>query len=176
MAGAEGTVLSTVTVTAAEACALPAESVVTTWRSKSPFNAEVFQLTEYGAEVSVPIAVQAPPPAGRRSKSAEATPDPESAESLETETVPERKAPFEGEVTEPLGSLRSTSVLTTSEPVFEALSVMTARSAWFPSPWTSQEAVYGAVVSGAPSEFHEPLAQLLLAFEQTKNSTPSMSV
>ena len=91
MTGADGAVLSTVTVTAAEECALPAVSVVTTWRSKSPFSAEVFQLTEYGAEVSVPIAVQAPPPAGRRSKSADATPEPESAESLETETVPERK-------------------------------------------------------------------------------------
>ena len=151
MTGADGAVLSTVTVTTAEECALPAVSVVTTWRSKSPFSAEVFQLAEYGAEVSVPIAVQAPPPAGRRSKSADATPEPESAESLETETVPERKAPFEGEVTEPLGSVRSTRVLTTSEPVFEALSVPTARSAWFPSPWTSHEAVYGAVVSGAPS-------------------------
>src|SRR6185436_6585097 len=132
MTGADGAVLSTVTVTTAEECAFPAVSVVTTWRSKSPFSAEVFQLTEYGAEVSVPIAVQAPPPAGRRSKSADATPEPESAESL--------------------GSVRSTSVLTTSEPVFEALSVTTARSAWFPSPWTSHEATYGAVVSGAPSE------------------------
>ena len=65
-----------------------------------------------------------------------------------------------GEVTEPLGSLRSTSVFTTSEPVFEALSVMTARRAWLPSPWTSHEAVYGAVVSGAPSESQEPLEQL----------------
>ena len=176
MAGAEGAVLSTATVTAAEVCAFPAESVVTTWRSKSPFSAEVSQLTEYGAEVSVPIAVQAPPPDGRRSKSAEPTPEPASAESAETETVPERNAPPAGEVTEPLGSVRSTSVLTTSEPAFDALSVITARSAWFPSPWTSQEAVYGAVASGAPSEFHEPLEQPDDWFEQTKNSTPAMSV
>src|SRR4051812_1915061 len=176
MAGADGAVLSTVTVTTPEECALPAVSVVTTWRSKSPFSAEVFQLTEYGAEVSVPIAVQAPPPAGRRSKSAEATPEPESAESLETQTEPERKAPLAGVATEPVGSVRSTSVLTTSEPVLEALPVIPARRAWFPSPCTSQAPVNGAVVSGAPSELHEPLEQLELAFEQTKNSTPSISV
>src|SRR6187200_1855764 len=176
MAGAEGAVLSTVTVTVAELCAFPAESVVTTWRSKSPFRDEVFQLTECGVEVSVPMAVQAPPPAGRRSKTAEATPEPESAESDETETVLERNAPPVGDVTEPLGSVRSTSVETTSEPVFEALSVMTARRAWFPSPWTSQDAVYGAVVSGAPSELHEPPEHPVDWFEQTKNSTPSISV
>jgi len=67
--------------------------------------------------------------------------EPESAESLETARLPERKAPPAGEVTEPVGSVRSTSALTTSEPVFAALSVITARSAWFPSPWTSHEAV-----------------------------------
>jgi hypothetical protein len=79
------------------------------------------------------MAVHAPPPDGRRSKSAESTPEPASAESAETDTVPERSAPPAGEVTEPLGSVRSTRVLTTSDPVFDALSVLTARRAWLPS-------------------------------------------
>src|SRR5437867_11330536 len=137
MAGVEGAVLSTVTVTAAEECALPAASVVTTWRSKSPFSAEVSQPTEYGADVSVPIAVHEPPPAGRSSKSAEATPERESVESLETEFVAERRAPPVGEVTAPLRALRPASAVARSQPVLEALSVMTARRAWWPPPWTS---------------------------------------
>src|SRR4029079_12357220 len=112
MAGVAGAVLSTVTVAVADACEFPAESVVTTWRSKSPFRDDVFQLTEYGVEVSVPMAVQALPPAGRRSKSVEATPEPESAGSDETETVAERNAPPVGDVTEPLGSVRAQSAET----------------------------------------------------------------
>ena len=167
--------LSTVTVTAAEVWLFPATSVVTTWRSKSPFSADVSQLTEYGEDVSVAIAVQAPPPLGRRSNAAEATPVPASAELLPTATLPERKAPPAGVVTEPVGFVRSTVVLTMSEPVFEALSVMTARSAWLPSPCTSHEAVYGEEVSGAPSEFHEPVEQFADWFEQSKNSTLAMS-
>ena len=78
MTGADGAVLSTVTVTTAEECAFPAVSVVTTWRSKSPFSAAVFQLTEYGTDVSAAIGVHEPPPDGRLSKAADATPEPES--------------------------------------------------------------------------------------------------
>ena len=47
---------------------------------------QVSQLTEYGAEMSVPIGVQAPPPDGRLSNAALATLEPESAESEETVT------------------------------------------------------------------------------------------
>ena len=68
----------------------------------------MFQLAEYGALVSVAMAVQAPPPAGRRWNSAEATPEPESAESDETATeAPRSAAPFVGAVSEPVGAVPS---------------------------------------------------------------------
>ena len=66
----------------------------------------MFQPTEYGALASVPMVVQAPPPAGRRWNSAEATPEPESAESEETATeAPRRAAPSAGAVSEPVGAV-----------------------------------------------------------------------
>ena len=57
--------------------------------------------------MSVSIAVHAPPPAGRRSKAAEATPEPESAESEETATEARSAAPSAGAVREPLGAVVS---------------------------------------------------------------------
>src|SRR5919201_4284719 len=51
-----------------------------------------------------------------------------------------------------------------------ALSVATASSARFPSPGMVHVASYGADVS-TPIELHEPLAQLVLVFEHSKNWT-----
>ena len=80
--------------------------------------------------MSVPIAVQAPPPAGRRSKSAESTPEPESVESEETATVPETWALSAGAVSEPVGSVLSTVTVCLAES-----RVLPARSATRTSTW-----------------------------------------
>ena len=53
------------------------------------------------------IVVQAPLPAGRRWNSAVSTPEPPSAESEETASVPVTKAPSAGAVSEPVGSVAS---------------------------------------------------------------------
>ena len=87
------------------------------------------------------MVVQAPPPAGRRWNSAESTPEPASAELESTARVPVTKAPFAGAVSDPVGFVRSTVTLTTSEPVLPLPSVATARSARLPSESIGQEAV-----------------------------------
>ena len=99
-----------------------------------------FQLDGVGAFASVSIVVQAPPPAGRRWNSAEATPEPESAESDSTASVPVTRAPFAGAVSAPVGFVRSIVTLTTSEPVLPLPSVATARSARLPSASIGHEA------------------------------------
>src|SRR5687768_4321333 len=150
-------------------------SIVTARRSKSPSaSAVVSQLTEYGAVASVSMAVQAPPPAGRRSNPAEATPEPESAELDETTSVPVTNAPSPGAVRAPVGSVRSTVTSTMSSPVLSLPSVATARSARFPSGSIGQEAEYGALES-APRETQVPPPHPALASEQRKNSTSSTS-
>ena len=53
--------------------------------------------------MSVAIVVQVPTPAGERWKTTEATPEPGSAESDETVTVPRRTLPLPGAVREPVG-------------------------------------------------------------------------
>jgi hypothetical protein len=69
------------------------------------------------------------------------------------------------------GAVRSTVTFTTSLEVWPTLSVATAFSARLPCAGIVQEALYGAVVSGPPSDVHEPAAQSRLVFEQVKNST-----
>ena len=80
------------------------------------------------------IVVQAPPPAGRRWNSAEATPEPESAESEETATVPESSAPSAGAVSDPVGFVLSTSTVCAAESsVLPASSVTRTRTRTSPS-------------------------------------------
>ena len=119
--------------------------------------------------MSVPIVVQAPPPAGRRWNSAVSTPEPASAELEETAIVPTTKAPSAGAVSEPVGSVRSMVTLTTSAPVFPAPSVTMARRARLPSGSMGHEAEYGADAS-TPRETQVPLEQAVVASEQWKNS------
>ena len=90
--------------------------------------------------VSVAIVVQAPPPAGRRWNSAEATPEPASAESEETVTVAAEAAPSAGAVSEPVGFVLSTTTSWTAESsVLPALSVTRTRTRTSPSAgWLAQ--------------------------------------
>ena len=76
------------------------------------------------------IAVQEPPPAGRRSKRRELTPEPPGSELLaETATVAETKLPSAGAVREALGAVLSTRRLATVAEVvwLPALSVTVTR-------------------------------------------------
>ena len=69
------------------------------------------QATEYGAEVSAtPIVDQVPAAAGETSKSASMTPESPSAEfELTVTALPETAAPAPGAVSEPVGSVASTT-------------------------------------------------------------------
>ncbi len=80
--------------------------------------------------MSVAIVVQVPAPAGERWKSAEATPEPPSAELEETVTAaPRTLAEAAGAVTEPVGFVLSTRTLVTSAEVklLPTLSVVITR-------------------------------------------------
>ena len=76
------------------------------------------------------IVVHEPPPEGRRSKVASATPDPASAESEETVTEePEITAPLAGAVNEPVGAVASkVNVRLEAGSAFPALSVALTRT------------------------------------------------
>ena len=100
--------------------------------------------------------VQVPAAAGERWKTTVATPEPASAESLASTTVPPTAAPFAGAMTEPVGGVASTShVNVTSEAsVFPAASVARALSVCEPSP---RDGVVKGVVQGVqppPSRSH----------------------
>ncbi len=70
-----------------------------------------------------------PAPAGERSNWTVATPEPESAESLERATVPRRSALAPGLVTEPVGSVLSTrTVIAADVKALPAASVVTTRT------------------------------------------------
>jgi hypothetical protein len=79
--------------------------------------------------VSDAMVVHVPAPAGERWKVADATPEPESAESEETATVPRTLALEAGAVTEPLGDELSTITFATLAEVneFPMLSVVITR-------------------------------------------------
>ncbi|HET6171053.1 MAG TPA: hypothetical protein VFD90_00515 [Gaiellales bacterium] len=88
----------------------PTLSVVITRTSYSPsLNVAVFQLAEYGDDVSAaPRFDHEPAPAGETWNCAEATPLVTSAESDATVSAPATFAPLAGAVTEPVGGLEST--------------------------------------------------------------------
>src|SRR6476660_8340552 len=89
---ADGAVLSMrrLATTLGEASTLPALSVATVRKSYIPSGPAVVSYPRLNGDVlSVPIVVQEPPPAGRRWKSTEASPDPpESLAVLVSVTVP----------------------------------------------------------------------------------------
>ena len=97
-----------------------------------------------------------PAPAGERWKATVATPEPASAESLASTTVPPTAAPFDGAVTEPVGAVASTShVKVTSEAsVFPAASVARAFSVCEPSPRDGVVKGVVQVVQPPPSRSH----------------------
>ncbi len=123
----------------------------------------MFQLTEYGAEVSAaPRLVHESAPAGEVWNWAEATPVPRSAESAVTLTVPLTIAPLAGAVSEPVGEVSST--------VTELLAALVAVQVWktavtrqvnVPSPRTSVQSSaavgFEASVPQAPLQ-SEPVA------------------
>ena len=122
-----GFVLSTRTVIVAEVWALPALSVVRTRRSYWPSACSVvFQLAAW--------FVQVPAPIGERWNWTVATPEPESAELLVSETVLRTFAASAGAVIEPVGLVLSTRTVIVAEVwVLPALSVMWTRRSYWPS-------------------------------------------
>ena len=98
-----GSVLSTRTVITGDVKTLPALSVVTTRRSYWPSAASVVsQLAAW--------FVQLPAPAGERWKTTVSRPEPASAESDVSATVPRRSVAAAGAVIEPVGSVLSTRI------------------------------------------------------------------
>ena len=84
----------------------------------------VSQLTEYGLVVSVAIVVQVPAPCGEDWNAADATPEPLSAESEETVTMPFTVALEAGAVSAPVGFVESfVNVSVVVDDVLPALSV-----------------------------------------------------
>ena len=126
-----GAVWSTRTVIVLDVKELPARSVVVTRSSYEPSE------TACGPEAVSHVegvTVQAPPPAGRRSKTIVSTPDAEpltagSAESLASVTAGTPiSPPFAGAVTEPVGAVLSTRTVIVGEVKLPpALSVVTTR-------------------------------------------------
>ena len=126
-----GAVLSTRTVVSAEVTWFPALSVVTTWRSYSPsVTPVVTQLAAKGDVVSAAATlVHVLAPEGDRWNSAEATPEPVSAEFEVTENVARMFAEATGAVIEPVGAVLSTRTLAIVADVvtLPATSVVTTR-------------------------------------------------
>ena len=108
-----GPVESTVTMTTAVVWTLPAASVTIARISASPSGAEVeSQLAVYGAEVSLPTAVNEPAPNAFTSNATETTPDPLSAPAAVSCTAgPPTIAPGLGAVIEPVGCVLSSRVV-----------------------------------------------------------------
>ena len=81
--------------------------------------------------------VHVPAPAGERWNCVVATPEPASAESLASETVPRTFAPPAGAVTAPVGSVLSTrTVIGAEAKALPALSVVRTRRSYWPSAWS----------------------------------------
>ena len=124
-----GAVLSTFTVTAALVKTLPAASVTTTCRSNEPSSPVVSQLAVNGELLSVEIAVQVPAPAGERSNATDGVPGPVLlAVAVSPLVAPRRRASAAGAVSEPVGRVLSTVVVTIElTPTLSASSVTRTR-------------------------------------------------
>ena len=83
----------------------------------------------------VGVAVQVPAPAGERSKTTDATPEPPSAELLASRIVARTRAPSAGEVIEPVGLVKSIDQVKVAgvASVFDAASVARTSKVWEPS-------------------------------------------
>jgi hypothetical protein len=121
-----GAVWSTSTVTVPDVKELPALSVVVTRRSYGP------SATASGPDAvsqGAGVAVHVPAPAGLRSKTTVATPEPASAESPVSATgATPISAPLAGAVTEPVGLVLSTRIeIVADVKALPALSVVVTR-------------------------------------------------